>query len=93
MSVSVLRVTRRRWLLVLLRRQRLVVRRHGLAVLLVLVRRRWLLVLHQPGLRHSEPRARRLLRRRQLQLAWLQKLAAQVISNFRSSTTPSALAL
>ena len=71
MSVSVLRVTRRRWLLVLLRRQRLVVRRHGLAVLLVLVRRRWLLVLHQTGLRHSEPRARRLLRRRQLQLAWV----------------------
>ena len=64
-------VTRRRWLLVLVRRQRLVVRRHGLVVLLVLVRRRWVLVLHRPGLCHSERRARRLLRRPQLERAWL----------------------
>jgi len=51
------------------------VRRHRLVVLLVLVRRRWLmvrvLVLHRPGLRHSERRARRLLKRAQLERAWL----------------------
>ena len=68
-------LVRRRWrqrLVVLVRRQRrLVVCRHGLVVLLVLVRRRWVLVLHRPGLCHSERRARRLLRRPQLERAWL----------------------
>ena len=69
------RVSRRRWLQLLVRRQRLMVRRRGLVVLVVLVRRPWLmvrvLVLHRPGLRQSERRARRLIRRRQLERAWL----------------------